>query len=67
MTYNGALSVEIFSTIMRSSDRADSVARAFASLRPEALAPETSGIVELFNLGRDRGDVIPLWGRGQQG
>ena len=32
-----------------------------ASLRPEALAPATSGIVELFNLGRGRGDVIPLW------
>ena len=32
-----------------------------ASLRPEALAPATSGIVELFNLGRGRDDVIPLW------
>lgn len=32
-----------------------------ASLRPEALAPAASGIVELFNLGRGRVDVVPLW------
>jgi aspartate/methionine/tyrosine aminotransferase len=32
-----------------------------ASLRPEALAPAASGIVELFNLGRGRPGVIPLW------
>ena len=36
-------------------------AHSLASLRAEALAPATSGIVELFNLGRGRPDVIPLW------
>ncbi len=38
-----------------------SSAHSLASLRAEALAPATSGIVELFNLGRGRPDVIPLW------
>jgi aspartate/methionine/tyrosine aminotransferase len=31
------------------------------SLRPEALAAPESGIVEVFNYGRDRQGLIPLW------
>ena len=32
-----------------------------ASLRPEALAAPESGIVEVFNHGRDRPGLLPLW------
>ena len=39
----------------------------FAYVRPEALAPAESGIVEVFNYGRDREGLIPLWvGEGDQ-
>ena len=39
-----------------------------AALRPEALAVPESGIVELFNHGRGRQGLIPLWvGEGDLG
>ena len=36
-------------------------ARFMTSLRPEALGAPESGIVEVFNYGRDRAGLIPLW------
>ena len=36
-------------------------ARILAAARPEALAAPESGIVEVFNYGRDRQGLMPLW------
>ncbi len=39
----------------------DAAAGFLAALRPEALAAPESGIVEIFNFGRGRPGLIPLW------
>src|SRR5882724_6873573 len=45
----------------RIAEDATLLAAARPALRPEALAAPESGIVEVFNYGRNRQGLIPLW------
>src|ERR1700694_1518582 len=45
----------------RIAEDATLLAAARPALRPEALSAPESGIVEVFNYGRNRSGLIPLW------